>query len=166
MLKEYQTLIVGVVGFAGVIVTLIVNARLARQHHSREIDHEAKVLRVAVRAELEAIRDAFEERIRTLKNPEGWPSIMVPLDTMTDVYGSLIDKLGLLSEPEIRAVMRAYLAVRQMPERLKLLARSAVTPEEREAGFATVDSRYFAALKQMHENYLREVRNALSVITV
>jgi hypothetical protein len=46
--KNYQTLIVGVLGFIGVIATLVLNAWLARKAEQRRITHETKVLRTRI----------------------------------------------------------------------------------------------------------------------
>lgn len=93
-LRLYQTLIVGSLGFAGVIATLAMNAWLARRQHERQVRHEANVLRTALRAELEIIRDAFRSRIETIDSAKpGEKSLLVPLDSLSDVYGSLMDRV-------------------------------------------------------------------------
>jgi hypothetical protein len=108
--KEYQTLIVGGFGFAGVITTLFVNAWLDRRRHQRQILHESKTLRAALRSELGLLQEAFRDRLTMIAASKSGQSMLVPLDTLTDVYGRLIDRIGLLSEPEIPIVMRAYLS--------------------------------------------------------
>jgi hypothetical protein len=169
-IQTYQTLIVGIVGFAGVIITLIVNAYLDRRRHTRQVEHDARVLRVAIRAELEAIRDTLQDRLamfESMKAPGGTSDFMPPLaEAMTDAYGSLIERLGLLSEHEIRAVMRAYLPIRQMPETMKLLALSRLTEFERERQFAESNGEYALALRAINEDYLQRIQTALSVISV
>ena len=99
-LQQWQTLIVGIVGFAGVMLTIAMNAWLSRRQHVREIHHEARVLRAALKAELEVIREAFNDRIEIINNAGTSRSMLVPLETMTDVYASLIDRIGFLSERE------------------------------------------------------------------
>jgi hypothetical protein len=48
-------------------------------------------------------------------NPNPYGSMLVPLETITDIYKSMIGRLGLLSRSEIQAVLRAYLLIQQMP---------------------------------------------------
>jgi hypothetical protein len=165
-LRQYQTLLVGGLGFTGVVATLAMNAWLTRRQHDRQVQHEARVLRTALRAELEVIREAFRDRIQTIDStkPGAGKSMLVPLETMSDVYASLIDRVGLLSETETRAVVRAYVLVRQMPERLKMLMRKQGTEEEVESGWALIGSELFVALRKMHENYLTDVDAALEEI--
>jgi hypothetical protein len=165
LLKQFQTLAVGIVGFTGVILTLAMNARLSRMQHARQVQHDAQVLRAALIAELEVIREAFRDRVEiideTLNAAKPRQSMLVPLDSLTDVYTNLVGKIGLLSERESRAVVRAYVLVRQLPERVKLLSHQYGDDEEKERGWARVDGRLFDALKTMHENYLKDVDAAL-----
>jgi hypothetical protein len=51
-------------------------------------------------------------------NPNPYGSMLVPLETITDIYKSMIGRLGLLSRSEIQAVLRAYLLIQQMPDRI------------------------------------------------
>jgi len=110
LIKEYQTLIVGGLGFVGVIATLLTNARLTRRQYARQIERESSNVKAALRSELGIIRAAFQDRIEMLVDPAPNQSALIPLDTMTDVYSSLIDRVGLLSEHQIDVVMRPYLA--------------------------------------------------------
>jgi hypothetical protein len=147
------------------MATIFTNAWLARRQHSRQVRHDRDALRTALRAELEIIRDAFRERIAAIDSASAsHKSMLVPLDTMTDVYGRLMDRIGLLSEREVTAVMRAYILVRQMPERLQLIMRQHASEIERARGFADIGSDLFGAVKQMHVNYLTDIDRALVVI--
>jgi hypothetical protein len=165
-IKQYQTLIVGGLGFLGVMATIATNAWLARRQHSRQVRHDTKALRVALRSELEMIRDAFRDRVTMIESsqPKQREGIFIPLNTMTDVYSQFISRIGLLSESEIRAVMRAYLLVRQMPERLALLELQPTSHVERPTGFIFIEGRHLATVKQMHKNYLTDIDQALSLI--
>ncbi len=93
-LTQYQTLIVGLLGFTGVILTLLTNARLNRKQHARQIEHERTALKAALSTELSIIRDTFRDRLEMIGEPTGSQGMWVPLDTMTDVYGRVLDKIG------------------------------------------------------------------------
>lgn len=165
-LDRFQTLVVGALGFIGIIVTIATSAWLTRRQYSIQIKHEGDMLRIALRAELEIIRDAFVDRIDVLAEAgEDNTSVLVPLNTMTDTYSRLLDKIGLLSQDEVKAAMKAYLLVRQMPERLKLLQREHGTEQERDRGFALIDGDLFSAVQEMHENYLKDIEAALSALS-
>lgn len=160
-IKQYQTLIVGGLGFLGVMATIAMNAGLARRQHDRQIHHDARVLRTALRAELEIIRDAFRDRIAMIDEAQSKQQnkgLFVPLNTMTDVYMKVIDRIGLLSVPEVGAVLRAYILIRQMPERLRVLSAKEA------ADFLYFDSSEVGPVKRMHENYLKDIDRALAVL--
>jgi hypothetical protein len=158
--RQYQNLLVGGIGFAGVIVTLIVNARLARRQHERQVEHERTLVRVALRAELKAVAEAYRDRISTLDDPGPYYCIQLSLDTMTDVYRSVIGRIGLLSDQETPLVLRAYLLAQQLPERVRMLP----TAKPGEPGFVWVGAQSFGALKQMHLNYLEDIDKAIAAI--
>ena len=165
-LERFQTLVVGALGFLGIIVTIATNAWLTRRQYSRQIKHEGDMLRVALRAELGIIRDAFVDRVNTLANAApGHTSILIPLDTMTDAYSQLLEKIGLLSQDEIRAAMKAYLLVKQLPERMRLLQREHGAGVEKKAPFAKIDGDLFNVISQMHKNYLEDIEAALSALS-
>ena len=165
-LERFQTLVVGALGFIGIIATIATNAWLTRRQYSRRISHEGDMLRVALRAELEIIRDAFIDRINMIDDAApSHTSMLIPLETMTDTYSRLLEKIGLLSQDEVRAAMKAYLLVKQLPERLRLLQRELGTEAERERPFALIDSELFNAISQMHKNYLEDIEAALSALS-
>jgi hypothetical protein len=71
-LEEYQTPTVGALGFAGVILALLTNARLNRKQHTRQVEHERTTLKAALSAELSIIRDSYDDRIKMFRGaPEG-----------------------------------------------------------------------------------------------
>ncbi len=166
VIKDFQSLLVGVVGFVGVIATLLVNSGLARRQHTRQVEHDATVLRLALRAELETIRDVLRDWLETFDAPDGGKGFFTPLDSVTDVYERTLGQLGLLKEHEIRAVMYAYLPIRQLPEVLKLLEQSHLSSTERARGGASKEGSYGQNLKRLHESALEGVEKALSVIIV
>ena len=59
-LTEYQTLIVGTIGFLGVMLTIFATAQMNRRQHAREAEHEARIVRTALLVELKLAKEAFE----------------------------------------------------------------------------------------------------------
>ncbi|HZT03858.1 MAG TPA: hypothetical protein VFA39_16510 [Steroidobacteraceae bacterium] len=161
LLQQYQTLIVGAAGFTGVIVTLMTNAWLARAQHRRQVQHERTVLRVALRAELEAVAESYRDRIELIGSPGRHDGLLYPLDTMSQVYKSMIGRIGLLTAIEVKAVLQAYLLIEQLPDRVKILASS---DRKTEPGFVHIAASNFGPVQKMHENYLTDVDAALAAI--
>lgn len=122
-LETYQTLVVGLVGFAGVIATLVVNAKIARDQRREEREHEREVLRGSLIAELRINRRSLEENSRLLKEqpPDDQGGVMVPTDLIDGAYRSLIQRIGLLSDDEVSRVMWAYGALETYSAKLFLI---------------------------------------------
>lgn len=166
-IERFQVLAVGILGFAGVIGTLLTNAWLLRRQHRLETIHQATVLRAALEADLILIRDAYRERIKSIESAEGkkfGQRMLIPADAMTDVYSRLIDRIGVLRTSEVGAVMRAYVLVRHMPQRLALLEMQAPSDDEIPAGFVSVDRKLFSTLKNMHENFLTVIDASIAAL--
>lgn len=124
--KTYQTLIVGVLGFLGVMATLAFNAWLARNAEKRKIAHEARVLRTALVEEMKVQRDALMHAAETSERAEqptdtGRYDALTPLRRWSDIFDKSIDKLGLLQPDEVAAVLDAYLPLRELTPKIRLL---------------------------------------------
>jgi hypothetical protein len=162
-MKDYQTLVVGTLGFTGVVITLITNARLDRKQHTRQVEHERTALKAALSAELSIIRDTFIDRIEMIAEAPETQGMLVPVDTMTDVYSRIFDRIGLLSSEQVNFVMRAYLLVRQMPDRLRLIEGPAFQPSH-ETGYIRINRQDVGDVRRMHENFLGDLERAISAL--
>ncbi len=123
LLEKFQTLVVGFIGFAGVIITLLVNAWTARRQRRYEIDHERGTLRVALIEELSIIRDSMQKNAKNLREGDrlaGGDSLM-PTDPMEDAYHAFLPRIGLLTKDEVGRVMKAYLSLRTFNGKLFII---------------------------------------------
>ena len=132
-IENHQTLTVGIIGFLGVIATLWYNARQAGIQRRKELFHERQTLRVALAEELIINRGTFVKSIKSLDantaldKGKGAEANWVPTYEMVDVYRSFINRIGLLSQPEVRKVMYAYLTLRAYTAALLLHSRAPET---------------------------------------
>lgn len=126
-LNPLTTLIVGGIGFAGVIYTLRHNAKTARIQRNEEREHEREALRAALLAELQINRQSLQENSRKLReNPsEETGGAYVPTDRMDGAYQSFLPRIGLLSKGEVHKVMWAYLSLQQYNADLLLMGEPA-----------------------------------------
>ena len=122
--QQIQTFVVGIIGFGGVAWSISHSAKLSRDQHARQVAHERETLRIALLAELTRNKVTISENVETLKYEEDSARILVPITPITSVYEKLLDKIGVLSEEQARAVMDAYLLLQDAPRRLKLIAES------------------------------------------
>ena len=164
-LDDHQTLIAGALGFLGIIITLFVNASLERRQHGRETAARSDALRLALAEELRLFEDVLKDRLHMIAEAERDESggLLIPLTHATDVFESSIGSLGLLRSDQVAAVLRAYLYVRQMPEKLSLLGR--VHDPRGEQLLVHVGTKHFRAIKTLHENIRKEVSVAIRALT-
>lgn len=121
LLAKFQTLVVGVLGFTGVIVTLIANAKIQRNLQAAQRQHEVRSIRTALVVELKENVRMYEDRISELSKADGTHHAILPSKVTNNIYKSSLSDVGLLSDNEIEAVLLAYLVLEEMPYRLRLL---------------------------------------------
>ncbi len=161
-LNNYQTLFVGVVGFAGVILTLLYNAKTARVQRDEEREHERKALRAALIAELQINQRSLEENLRQQKEglPEGKGGAFVPTDRMDGAYQSFLPRIGLLSEGEISKVMWAYLSLETYNAKLFLIG----VPVHTGPRHVQVPAKNLQLLTGMQEGMLEPIDQAIKAL--
>ncbi len=160
ILKDFQTGIVGIIGFIGVILTLKQNAKIVREERMNQIAHERKAVRTAICSELECMRDAFKDRIRTMKKGEG-DSALIPKNKIGNVLDGLIDKIGLLSLEEITLILKAHALVKELPERLSIMCWE-VSDTDALPGYIFINGGNIQTAIEMHENFLVKIDSAIA----
>lgn len=161
-LARFQTGIVGVIGFTGVIITLLSNAWLARVQRNETRLHEQKSLAAALQSELTITRDSLREDIPLIDAAvkDGSPSVLVTKDTNSEVYEALLGKIGGLPADVVRQTMIAYLTIRSMRKKVRLLPGAT----ERDDQSVSVPRESFEYLKKMYSNHLPPVEAALKAL--
>jgi hypothetical protein len=147
VVRDFQTLIVGTVAFIGVIVTMVVNARLSRRQHDRGVS----AVRAALLAELTRNRDTFRAYLKELEDPEkGKHPFTFPKTSVSSFYDLLADRIGLLSSSEIYTVINAYDAAKRIHFNVKLVI--AAYPKEVPHGdvFLKPECEYFVVPEKMN----------------
>ena len=129
-LSQWQTLIGAVLGFGGVIVTLLFNAKLARRSESLTREREIKTLCVALQQELLEYRKALVEQTRALHDMEfaGPQSNEQLIDLypliFRQVFDANIERLGLLRPEQVSATLQAYNRQQSLVRVLKASSQS------------------------------------------
>lgn len=161
------TLIVGVVGFAGVIGAQFLNAYLARRQRREAIEHERRALRTALVAELTRAKGILQGRAdTTAKTPPGQEAeFFVPTRPMTHVYDRLTDKLGLLKATEVGKVVEAYEMLRELPLRLRLLERKMkMEGGELDPDFIKIDGRQYRMIEISDKYHAATINEAIDAL--
>ena len=123
VLKDFQTAIVGVVGFAGVILTLSANACLTRRQHEREQAGRRRVVETGLHEELGAFPGMVErnlEHIDSIKDNDR--SDLNILRVRPIVSDHLILDVGMLERNRAQAALRGVMTVHELNRKLVLFA--------------------------------------------
>ncbi len=162
VLETYQTIVVGFVGFGGVIITIWFNAKIARDERRAERDHERDILRVALIAELKINRRTLTENTNTLRenssDPEG--KAFIPTDLMNHAYQALLPRIGVLSEDEVCKAMETYLTLETVSASLFLLG----VPVPTSPGYVKVPGTNLQAIAQMQKSVCLLVEAAVDTL--
>lgn len=163
MFERYQTFIVGIVGFIGVIYTIRTNATLMRNQHEREINHEKLATRTALIEELKLLSDSYIDRIAMFEEDAHKRTAAIPINVPNDAYLQLIPNIGLLTPKEIKLVMTAYQLANELPIRLEFMAvkndGAIINP-----AYIYVDNSHYSLAAQLHKNFLGDIKKALSAL--
>ena len=160
---RFQTAIVGVVGFAGVVITLVVNASLVRRERQETLKQERTAMRTALVEELKILKLSLEMGIETIEKGKQDETTggVVPTDTMSDVYNAFVPKIGMLTSQEVGKVMLAYLTIRELSKSLILLPGAAILDEHR----VEVPRNSFAHLIEMQKSTLPNLADAIKLLS-
>jgi hypothetical protein len=161
--RVYQTFFTGVLGFTGVIITMIVNARHQTRLQYRQMEHDVRSLRVALKSELVANKKTYEGRVQTFNEPSELSHALIPSNIVDYIYKTHLDKVGLLSEEEVEKTLRAYLLIAELPYRLRILVGTDNVGGFNDE-FIRLDKSRQPAAKRMHEAFLPPIQEAIDSI--
>jgi len=161
LFEKYQTFVAGVIGFAGVIITIQMNAKLSREQHQREIEHDANTVRISLSIELALLCDSYKLRIAQLNDMQG-RSALINEYIANQVYLQMLPKIGLLTKSEIEKVMTAHQLNNELPFRLGLYTDDLELLEKQ--GHIKVTADQAQVVVQLHEKFLKIIESALSAL--
>jgi hypothetical protein len=163
LLEKFQTSLVGVLGFTGVIITMVANATIQRNLQSAQRKHEVQSLRTALLVELKENVQMYENRISDLSKTDGTQHALMPSKVTNNIYQSSLSYVGLLSADEVESVLRAYLLLEEMPYRLRLAVGTNNVGGYKDE-FIRIDANRCDAVKKIHEALLPKLREAVAAL--
>ena len=163
--KDFQTLLVGVIGFSGVIITLQKNSRLSREQHERGIKHDREVLKTALCAELKLNLKSFSDKAIALEKGQEESDAFYPTEVNTKIYQRFIEKLGLLSTEEVAAVINAYALIEEAPMRLRLLSSGHDSSYDK-TGYIFIKASENKTALGVYKSFLPSIQNALEKLSI
>ncbi|MFN3574953.1 MAG: hypothetical protein ACK4TR_15620 [Phenylobacterium sp.] len=162
--ERYQTLLGAILGFGGIIVTLLENAKLARRQGAMVRAQETEGLRAALKGELAVLADTFSNALETIKRArtDKTRELLVPTVNTTAIFDASTSKLGLLTIDQTSAVVRTYSLVKELPIRIGVLRQMLDSDSGRT--YAAVGSPLFGALERLYAMALQEVQVAAQAL--
>ncbi|MYA88804.1 MAG: hypothetical protein F4X97_10200 [Boseongicola sp. SB0662_bin_57] len=157
LFKDFQSALVGVVGFIGVILTLVGNAWLTRRQHRFEQDQLRLMVEAGLREELRAFLEMAERNVQSLGNWDSDRNLNVPRIRPL-VSERLIQDLGLLEADKAQAALKGVMTVREMHRKLTLLARC--VSEE----YITIEGKNHELVKAAYGSVLCNLRRAVDAL--
>lgn len=132
-LATYQTAIVGLIGFLGVVLTLFASARSARQQElaTRQEDwarvleerkHRRQGMERALLAELRVHRHAIAGALNDLRRPKGNTDPVVVPNRETAIFDNHLEHIGLLQPEVLDKILPAFLALHECGRRVSTLS--------------------------------------------
>lgn len=160
ILDQFQTTIVGIVGFVGVMWTLRANSQNALTEHKRQIRSRRTALRRILAAELRNYERALSKNLATQRPDGEFLSVGRINKLLSD---QLTADLGLLEVDEIDVVVNALISLDGMAHFLENISSQAsdtrfLLPAESWEEFQVVNSTTAKALKyavqalELHES--------------
>ncbi len=127
VLGKFQTGIVGVVGFVGVIMTLVANAWIARRRDAKLRAHEKDTLARALSAELRIYRRSVASNVGDA-GPEHSTDAehLIPARSALPVFDANVGRLGLLDANQVGPVLEVYTTLKEFDRALVLFS----TPDQ------------------------------------
>jgi hypothetical protein len=160
--NDFQTAIAGLVGFAGVILTFLVNASIQRRQLASQRKHEQKVIKATIISELNLMRTVFENNAKGFSSgPE--PSsgdILYPTMPLDELFKSTKHNLGMLNIAEIEAILKMYATYETFLASLSLLgSESCEHPKH-----VLIPGKMYENLQQMTQSFLPRMNETLCVL--
>lgn len=121
-LYNYQTLIVGVLGFVGVIGTLITNALLSRSQVRQIRAAEQKSLGTVAFEELDFIYMNLRIQREAIENAEPGTAVTIRNPGIGLVFKRIIEGVSVLPQDQVAMIMAAYIGLEDLDNWLKYWA--------------------------------------------
>lgn len=162
--NEYQTLIAGIIGFAGVTFSMILNGWLSRKQQQENIEHKKSTIKAAIIAELKINFSAYDERVQQLIEPSlsTHGEIKIPKKAFTDVYKSLLDQVGILDLENVECIINTYLLLEEFPDKISLLSNH--VPDD--SPYIRFEANQRDNLANLHKYYAKELKTVIKKLSV
>ena len=152
-IKDFQTAIVGVFGFFGVIRTIKHNASLAREIETRKLKNTLDGARKIAIEELKFFILVYENGLKGME-PEQNENLLVPR-LKRIITPDVMSEIALLTNDQAQVAIQALLKIDTMDQLVGFFAKS--TDEE----YHTVTHAGFSKIQEMYSKQVETLNEAL-----
>jgi len=156
---RFQTALVGAIGFGGVILTLLTNARLAREGREATKTHDRETLATGLSVELQVYLKGLEGNLPKLQSPRPEIDLNFPIYNMSKIFEANLDKIGLLDSVTLRLVLDSYMGIEQWKNVLLIVGELV-----NDGRSVRVKGAFIAKLLPGYESLLGDIRNAVKAL--
>jgi hypothetical protein len=153
IIKDFQTAIVGVIGFLGVIWTIRQNASLAREIETRKLKNIIDGARKIVIEELKAFLRIYENGLKGFE-PKQDENLLIPRFKRF-ISPDVMSEIALLTDDQAQVAIQALLKIDTMDRLVGFFAKS--TDEE----YHTVNHAGFLKIREMYSKQVETLNEAL-----
>lgn len=158
--EKYQTFIAGLIGFSGVVITIIYNSKLAREQLNRQRISESISIRVTLIEELKLAMESYSGNIESLSDENNTHQMAYLYAGVYDqAYKNLVSKFGLLSSTEIKATMLAYQLISELPKRLRHIEYKDMSRHKEE--YIAIEQNKFKYTSEVYDSMLTPIIKAI-----
>ena len=158
IIKEFQTAIVGVIGFLGVIISLSVNARVSEANRSKTRLDKAKSIAVVLQAEIELLLGAVmlgEQTTEAAQDDEFKFPLLKARFSENVLHG-----LGELDPTTCRAVIIALSKIEGLVATSKLFATDV------DEDYITISGKHVAHISMLYASSTTSLEEAIQALKV
>ncbi len=160
VVKEFQTIIVGVLGFSGVIFTLQMTSRLSREQHERSVKHDREVLNCAARGTGINSKGHFPIRLHHPKIAAKKVMHSFQRKRTQRSIKALLENLVSCLRKRYRQLLRHTLLIEETQHRLQA-ASSGHDPSYDKPGYIFIKAPHSKTAAEIYKSFLPSIEAAL-----
>ncbi|EGR0900373.1 hypothetical protein MQK76_17855 [Vibrio cholerae] len=160
--EKYQTFLAGLIGFVGVVVTILANGYLYRKQFLKEKSQESSALRRTLIEELRLISETYTINMQRLSEDNDYPIAYIPSTPHIEAFKQLVPKFGLLTGDEIKKTMLAYQLIQELPDKLRLF--QIIDSSVHKEGFVAIEKAARPSIVDVYDHTFSPVLQAIEIL--
>jgi hypothetical protein len=152
LITTYDTTVIGLLGFIGVMATIWYNSKIDRDAHARKMTYDKNAVLSAILEEVRIIIRVLQKH-KSIEYKDGSTAI-VSRERADIVFKSMISRIGILEEKTINLMIATYYTYETLNNSIALI--SSETTEAKYANFFEISPSNVESFKTMSESVLEK----------